>query len=265
MELLRCFSTLGCPSASLDDVREIARRHNLPLVELRALDGTLELADHFETAFGSPAGFAERLRQTSVQVVALDTSARLIGGSEHDWRNLERLAPWADAAAIPWLRVFDGGSTGTTAEIDEAIAHARRWRERRDRQGWRVDILVETHDALTRSAAILQFCAGCDAAVLWDAHHTWKRGGEDPVDTWRATGSRVKHIHVKDSMPDANGANGWSYVLPGTGRFPMQPLLRELTHSKFQGAVSLEWERQWVPTLPPLEIALASAEKTGWW
>ncbi len=47
MRLPRCFSTLGCPSASLDQVQEIARRHDVPLIELRALDGTLELAKHF--------------------------------------------------------------------------------------------------------------------------------------------------------------------------------------------------------------------------
>lgn len=265
MELLRCFSTLGCPAASLDEVYEIARQHQLPRIELRALDGTLELADHFEAAFESPAALADRLSESPVRVAALDTSARVIGSGEREWRELERLAPWAEAAGIPWLRVFDGGKSGTPAEIDEAVASARRWQELRKRQAWRVDILVETHDALIRSPAILQFCAGSDAAVLWDAHHTWKRGGEDPVMTWRAIGKHVRHIHVKDSRPDATSDNGWSYVLPGTGGFPMQPLLRELAALKFRGAISLEWERQWVPTLPPLETALASAKTTGWW
>ena len=265
MTLLRCFSTLGCPSASFGDVCEIAREHDLPLVELRALDGTLDLGDRFATLFPSPAAFAERLRSAPVRVIALDTSARLIGGAERGWRDLERLAPWADAAAIPWLRVFDGGQSGTPAEIDEAIASARRWQAVRRRRGWQVDILMETHYALTRSAAIRQFCAGSDAAVLWDVHHTWKRGGEEPVTTWRAIGSRVKHIHVKDSRRDATASGGWRYVLPGTGEFPMQALARELITANFGGAVSLEWERLWAPSLPPLEEALASAKQSGWW
>jgi hypothetical protein len=41
--------------------------------------------------------------------------------------------------------------------------------------------------------------------------------------------------------------------------------LRAALGGSFSGAVSLEWERQWHPELPPLEDALRSAFDRSWW
>jgi hypothetical protein len=41
--------------------------------------------------------------------------------------------------------------------------------------------------------------------------------------------------------------------------------LREALGSGYAGAVSLEWERQWHPELPPLADALRSAAARSWW
>jgi hypothetical protein len=38
-----------------------------------------------------------------------------------------------------------------------------------------------------------------------------------------------------------------------------------LRADNFAGPVSLEWERLWHPYLPPLDVALACAEKNRWW
>jgi len=41
--------------------------------------------------------------------------------------------------------------------------------------------------------------------------------------------------------------------------------LRAALQAGFGGAVSLEWERLWHPQLAPLDEALASATRLGWW
>lgn len=274
MPLLRCLNTLGCPEFSLEEACALASRHGLAGVELRALGGTVELGGYLARHYGSPEGLVEKLRaeqgrstnEPAVRVVAFNTSMKLIGGSAAERDQLVEIAPWAEALGVRWLRVFDGGKTADEGELLRAVETLRWWREERAVRGWQVDLMIETHDSLCTAAAIgglLEVVP--DAAILWDSHHTWKKGGEDPLVTWRAIRANVVHVHVKDSVSLPSARHPFTYVLPGAGEFPMPPLMAELTAANFSGPVSLEWERMWHPYLPPLDEALAVATARRWW
>lgn len=266
MSFMRCFSTLGCPDLALDEVLALARRFELPAVEVRSLGGSLDLPAYLASTYGTPAEFARHLADSAVRVVAFDTSLRLVGGTVAEREQVATLAPWAEAAGIRWLRVFDGGRLADAAELAEAAETLRWWRELRARSGWQVELMVETHDALLTAAAIGRFCAALPGtALLWDAHHTWRKGGEAPVETWRAIHEAVVHVHVKDSIPVPSARHPFSYVLPGDGDFPIAPLLEVLRADRFVGPVSLEWEKVWHPYLGTLEEALAAAAARKWW
>lgn len=258
-------STLGCAEFTLAQTLALAARHRLDAVELRALENTTDLPTLFAARHGTPAKFAAVLAASPVRVVAFDTSFKLIGSNPSDREALLAFVPWAEAAGVRWLRVFDGGKTADAAELAEAVDHVRWWQELRRAHGWTTDLMVETHDALTTTPAILRFVAaapGC--GILWDTHHTWKKGGEDPVATWRAIAPHVVHVHVKDSVSRPSARHSFTYVLPGKGEFPMSPLLAAL-RAGFSGVVSLEWERLWHPYLPPLDDALSGAATRHWW
>jgi len=266
MAFLRAFSTLGCPSFTLDEALALAARHGLDGIELRALGGTIELPRHLTEKFGSPTVLAEKLRGEAVRVFALDTGAHLAGGSDAERAALLEFGPWAEALGVRWLRVFDGGKTGGDAEIAAAADTLRWWHEVRRAHGWRVDLMVETHDSLFTAAAIRRFLAAAPGTgILWDSHHTWKKGGEDPVLTWRAIRESVVHVHVKDSVSAPSARHPFTYVRPGEGEFPMAPLVAALRMDGFAGPVSLEWELMWHPYLAPLDEALASARARAWW
>jgi sugar phosphate isomerase/epimerase len=116
------------------------------------------------------------------------------------------------------------------------------------------------------AAAITEFLAAVPGVgLLWDAHHTWRKGGEDPVATWRAVRAHVVHLHVKDSVAVPSARHPFTYVLPGDGGFPMAALMAAVRVAGFTGPVSLEWEKQWHPYLPPLETALRVAAARTWW
>jgi sugar phosphate isomerase/epimerase len=265
MPYSRAFSTLGCPEFTIDEAMALADRHGLESVEVRALGGTIDLPAHFAAAHGSPAALAARLRGARVRIVSLDTSLHLIGVTEAERAKLLEFLPWAEALGVRWLRAFDGGKTADAAELAEAAATVRWWRDLRRDHGWQADLMVETHDAFTSAAAIRRLLeAAPGTAILWDAFNTWLRSGEDPVATWRAIGREVVHVHVKDAIRRPSGRHPFTYVLPGTGEFPMAPLAAEL-RAGFAGAVSLEWEKLWHPYLAPLEDALVSAAERGWW
>jgi sugar phosphate isomerase/epimerase len=272
MPLLRAFSTLGCPELSLAETCALAARHGIEGIELRALAGTTDLPALFRRQFGSPPNLAAQLRESPARIVSLDTSWRLgAPPDEIEWRNFLDFVPWAEALGLNWLRVFDlngakpGEPMDRAALIHRMAESAAWWRTQRREQGWKVDLMVETHDVVTDSASIGQLAdAVPGVAILWDTHHTW-RAGEDPVATWRAIRSSVVHIHVKDSLSRPGSHPTHTYVRPGEGEFPMAALRAVLQADGFHGAVSLEWEKLWHPSLPSLDEALTVAAERGWW
>ncbi|MBI5694007.1 MAG: sugar phosphate isomerase/epimerase [Verrucomicrobia bacterium] len=264
----RCFSSLGWPEATLDQLLALAVRHGIPAIEVRALGGSIELPPYLAQTYGNPALLAARLREAAwpVRIVAFDAGMKLVGATEAARAELLDLAPWAEALGVPWLRVFDGGKAADAAEIAEGASTLHWWRGERAARGWRVDLMVETHDSLLTAAALGRLLAAVpEAALLWDSHHTWRKGGEDPVVTWRAIRHRVVHIHIKDGTGIPSARHPFSYSLPGDGEFPIAALRAALAADGYQGHLCLEWERKWHPYLPPLEDALRTAAVRAWW
>ncbi len=262
----RCFSSLGCAEFSLDEVLALARAHGIAAVELRALGGTLDLPAWFAAHYGTPAGLVARLETEPVRVVALDTSLRLVGSTGEEWeKTLGTFLPWAEALGGVRLRVFDGGGPGIAGEVARMAERLDWWQGRRRERGWRSEVMVETHDRLFTAAAVQELLAAAPGTkILWDSHHTWKRGGEDPVATWQALAPHIGHIHVKDSVSRPSAQLPYRYVLPGTGEFPAAALRSRLS-AEYAGELSLEWEKLWHPDLPELARALASAGQRDWW
>jgi sugar phosphate isomerase/epimerase len=261
----RALSTLGCPALPLDEVLALAARHRIDAVELRTLEDTTDLPAVFARNGLDGARRAMRLHP-QVQVLALSTSFSLVSPAEADRAALLSFVPWAEALGIPWLRVFDGGAAADGASASRAAETLGWWRRLRREHGWKVDAMVETHDGLVAYESIRRFCTEAEGvALLWDAHNTWRKTGIDPVALWPLIAGHVVHIHVKDSVSRPSDNLPYTYVLPGDGEFPMGRLADALRRDGYEGAISLEWERQWHPDLPPLEAALQAAADHGWW
>lgn len=256
---------MGCPELPLDAAAAFAACHGLAGIELRSLGGTIDLPAHFAANFGTPAALARRWRDnagTAAPVVALCPSLKLVGATAEDRAAFLQVVPWAEALGARWLRVFDGRAA---TEPGAAAATVRWWREERARQAWQADIMVETHDSLLTAATIARFLDRCPGtAIRWDSHHTWKKGGEEPLLTWRSVAGAVVSIDVKDSISRPSARHPYTYVLPGDGEFPMAPL-REALAADYAGPLCLEWEKLWHPDLPSLEAALHHACERGWW
>jgi sugar phosphate isomerase/epimerase len=265
MPYRRSISTLGCPEYSLEQVLELAARHRLDAIEIRALSNTVDVPAVLAAAYGTPEKFAARMKTAPAAIVSLDTSLKLAGGQPPEREEFLKFLPWAEAAGVPWLRVFDGGKNADAATHRTMAGTVAWWREQRRLNNWKADIMIETHDALFTAASIHQFLAlAPGTAILWDSQHTWRNGGEDPLATWQAIRPHVAHVHVKDSVSRPSARHPFSYVLPGDGEFAMAPL-RTVLQAEFTGCVSLEWEKLWHPYLPSLDEALTVAEKRQWW
>ena len=262
------FSTLGCPDLDLAEAACLAAQYGLDGIEARVVKGRLDLPILFDQTYGTPEAFAAAVRVLPARLIALATGVRL---SQFPSNRAELLAflPWAEAACVPFLRVFDGEAAGlSTAEVVSRIIRALNWWQREKvRNRWQVDLLIEPHWALTEPQSLRRFL---DAdiqrdrgSLLWDIQHTLFEGGTEPLEFWEEFKPYIRHIHVKDGRVIATRKT-YQHSLPGDGDAPVMPLLNTLKAEGYRGFISLEWERHWHPELPSLRDALRAAVSAGW-
>ena len=254
------FSTLGCPAWSLTRILEEAARLGYAAVELRGIEGELDLTKRPElrgTALGVTKG---RFADKGVAISDLGASSRLheadpaVRTAQLDEGT--RFIDLAHELGVPYVRVFGDklvageAREATLARIIEGLRtlgeHAR---------GSGVAVILESHGDFTHSSDLKEILTSVNVptvALLWDAHHTVVSGGEAPAETWRALGSFVRHTHLKDSRPDKGEVR---YVLTGEGNVPVRDTVRVLVEGGYEGYYCFEWEKKWHPEIEEPEVA----------
>jgi sugar phosphate isomerase/epimerase len=250
-------------------VLDFGAEHGYSAIELRGLDGEMDLAKRPEF---SPAGVAESRRQLAehgLRVVGLGAStnmhepdaARRAAGLGEARRYIEL----AQAIGAPYVRVF--GNNWVKGEAREATlarvaAGLHELGEHARPRG--VTVLLESHGDFTDSPTLLEIMRRADSpavALLWDAHHTFAFSHEDPDATARQLMPWVRHTHLKDSRPpaapDPARPQDRRYVLTGEGEVPVRRQFEALARHGYRGYYSLEWEKRWHPEIEEPEVALA--------
>jgi len=257
------FSTLGCPTWDWLTVLDFAAEHGYSAVELRGLQGTMDLTQRPELAPGNIADARRQLADRRLRVVGLGSSANLheMDAAKHA-AHMDEARRFIDLASVlgaPYVRVFgnkyvDGVPRETTiARIAAGLRELGAYAQARE-----VTVLLESHGDFTDSPTLLELFrqAGSPAvALLWDAHHTFVSGREQPEETVRRLGRYIRHTHLKDSVPSTTRER--RYVLTGSGEVPVQRQVEALARAGYRGYYSFEWEKRWQPEIEEPEIALA--------
>jgi sugar phosphate isomerase/epimerase len=268
-DLRWCFSTMGCPEASLAEAVSLAAEFLIPAIELRSLSNTIELPKLFSASGWTPPVVRQLCEQNSVQLASAGSSFKLISPDPAERMALAEFCDWANTLAIPYVRIFGGGKWGTPLtdeDFQNAVRNIEWWRAEKSARGWNLELLLETHDAFAASAPCLRLNEqlATPLNLIWDSHHTWRYGGERPTDTWRRIGQFVRHVHFKDSVDQPSARHPYTYVLCGEGQMPLAETIQLLRAQKFTGGVSLEWEKLWHPYMAPLSVALDGLRKQPW-
>ena len=258
------FSTLGCPAWPWDKILDYAAAHNFAAIELRGLEGNLDLPTHAVFASSRMSQTKREIRAHNLQIACVSSSAHLDDppGPKRteqlsDARRFIELAAELDA---PHVRVFGTGSGDASAAPTEALKEsvASGLRELGDFAGpHKVTVILESHDNLVTSPVlhdVFQRAGSGHVALLWDAHHTFADGKESPEFTVDQMGRWIRHTHLKDSVPDGKGRK---YVLTGRGDVPIQRQVAALQKIGYKGFYCFEWEKVWHPDLADPEIAIA--------
>ncbi|WOO41226.1 sugar phosphate isomerase/epimerase [Rubellicoccus peritrichatus] len=258
-ELNWCFSSMGCPEYSLPQIASLAENQGISYVELRAVDGRLDIPAYAREKAWINQDAETLITGNQTKVIAFNASAKLSMPFDEAFVEIEAFAPLMKQFNSEYLRIFDGNLNGSDG-MEKAWSWMDAWENVRAERDWNFDLTIETHDSLLTPETIEKlFSKGHENVhLLWDSHHTWKKAGQDPVETWQAVRQWTNHIHIKDSISKPSARHPYTYVLPGEGEFPLLPLISKLEEDKFAGPVSLEWEKLWHPYMPSLEEALVT-------
>ena len=259
------FSTLGCPTWPWLRILDFAQAHGYVAIELRGLQTTIDLTQAPEFARGRLGATQRQLTARSLVVSDLGASAemhepdpakRAAGLGE-----ARRFIDLAQALGAPYVRVFGNHYVEGEPRATTLARIAAGLRELGDYAGPRgVTVLIESHGDFTDSPTLLEVLRQVDSpavALLWDAHHSFVSGHEQPEDTVRRVGSYIRHTHLKDSVPAADVPGGRRYVLTGTGEVPVRRQIEALVKSGYRGYYSFEWEKRWHPDIAEPEVAIA--------
>lgn len=265
------FSTLGCPKWGWKQILDFAAAHGYAGLELRGFDGELDFSKRPEFSASQIAQSKRDVTSRNLKIVCLNSSAQMHqpdpAKRAQYMDEARRYIDIARELGTPYIRVF--GDKYVDGEAKEATRTriATGLRELGDyARGKNVTVLLETHGDFTDSASvvgILRQTNSPQVALLWDTHHTFAFGNEQPEDTYRQLKPYARLVEVKDSLPVANGKDHERrYVLTGAGEVPVERQIRAIAQGGYRGYYAFEWEKQWHPEIEEPEVALAQfAEK----
>lgn len=261
------FTTLGCPKWEWIRILDFAAAHGYAAIELRGLEGEMDLSKRPEFASSRVEQSKREAARRNLKILCLNSSARMhepdAAKRAPQFDEARRFIDLARRLGAPYVRVF--GDKYVAGEAKEATRGriAAGLRELGDyARGKNVTVLLETHGDFTDAASvseILRRTASPQVALLWDAHHTFAFGKEEPEETYRQLKAYIRFVQFKDSVPNGKDRK---YVLTGAGDVPIERQVRLLAQNGYQGYYSFEWEKFWHPEIEEPEIALAQfAEK----
>jgi sugar phosphate isomerase/epimerase len=258
------FSTLGCPAWDWPRILEFAHQHGFSAVELRGLQGNMDLPSNAIFAPNRMEQTKKEIRAHKLSIACVSSSANLYiedpDKRAKELTDARRFIDLASTLGAPYVRVFGGKAQSDNAPVPDDPTKARvaaGLRELGQYAGPKsVTVIIESHDHFTSSATLKDVLKAADSehvGLLWDAHHTFAASNEDPEFTVKQLGPWIRHTHLKDSVGKGEDRK---YVLTGTGNVPIERQIKALQSIGYKGFYCFEWEKVWHPDLADPEIAI---------
>ncbi|RYY31582.1 MAG: sugar phosphate isomerase/epimerase [Chitinophagaceae bacterium] len=261
-----CFSTLGCPDWSFDEVLDFAVKHNYQGIEVRTIQRELDLTKVPAFMGSAVKETINKLSDKNIQLVDLGASAAMHHSeSATRKKNLDDAKRYIDLAAslqCPYVRVFpnnlpkDNPRQQTLdliiAGLNELAAYAK---------SSKVKVLMETHGDVVYKKDLIYIMEEVDntkVALIWDVLNSWAVTKETPADIYAAISKYVHHVHIKDGIVKDGKVH---HTLLGKGEAPIREAVQLLYKNNYNGFYSFEWEKLWHPEIEAPELALAAYPK----
>jgi sugar phosphate isomerase/epimerase len=258
------FTTLGCPGWEWKKVLDYAQANGFAAIELRGIMGQMDLPSRPEFAPGQIAESKRQVADHGLKISDLGCSSEMHVDDPTDrakqLADARRFIDLASTLDVPYVRVFGNQIHGPREEVLARVVDGlHQLGEYGGPKG--VTVIIESHGEFVDSPTLKEVLTRADSkhvALLWDAHHTYVDGHEQPEHTVAELGPWIRHTHLKDSVQVGKDRK---YVLPGTGDVPMERQIMALRRIAYKGYYCFEWEKVWHPDIQEPEVAFPAYVK----
>ena len=253
------FSTLACPDWEWKKILDFAETNKFAAIELRGLMGTMDLPSRPEFAVEQLSKTMQEIAAHGLKIACVSSSSAMHESDpekrEKSLADARRFIDLAVGLNAPYVRVFGNEINGPKEEVIARVAAGMKTLA--DYAGPRgVTVIIESHGDFTDSPTLKEVLTRADspnAALLWDAHHTFASSHEEPEYTVQQLGKWIRHTHLKDSVADGKDRK---YVLTGKGDVPIERQINALRKINYEGFCCFEWEKAWHPELMDASISI---------
>jgi len=241
------FSTLGCPDFSWTEIYSMAKDLGFNGIEIRGIGNELSAVQAQPLTDDHLAQTLEKMAELRLEIPCL-TSGCCLKQEENAEFNHEEIVRYIRLAAkmgTPYVRVLADCEPHPTGDVNDAKILAALCRLAPIAEASGVTLLVETNGVYTdtvRLCRLLDSVASDAVAALWDVHHPYRYGGEQPGKTVQNLGAYIKYVHIKDSVCLEGKTR---YRMMGDGDLPIDDMMLALRSINYDGYVSLEWVKRW--------------------
>lgn len=253
------FTTLSCPNWNWDMILDNASKLGYNGIELRGIEGEMFLPKAKPFLPENIEGTIQQVKAKGLEICCLGTSC-----SFHEMEKFESSITEGKATielakklGTPFIRVFGNNIPDISRKQETVERIAKGLNELCGYcQGTNVYMLLETHGDfadLNNLMPVVDRVEGENFGILWDVGHTHKVFGENIEEFFEKTWKKIKHTHIKDEKKiDDN----FKLCIVGAGDIPIEKIVNLLKGKNYNGYLSLEWEKKWVPELEEPEIAI---------
>ena len=251
-----CYSTLGCPDWSLNDILANSKDLGFDGVEIRGIGNELYIPNIKVFSAENADATKEKLRRLGLTIPVF-TSACYLHKDENSAQEGKAYIDTAKRMDVPYVRVLGDTSGAPGENVDVHIVKENLTVLDAYAKGSGVTLLLETNGIFADSGfmkAFLEENQFENVAVLWDIHHPFSYFGEAPEVTYGNLKPYIRHVHVKDSVMRDGKAE---YCFLGKGDVPVKECLALLKQDGYDGFFSLEWLKRWQSKLEHGSVVFA--------
>ena len=245
------FSTVGCPDWTFDEIYASAKDFGYDAIEIRGMGNELSATKLSIFSDLYIKSTMEKLRNVGLDISMFASNA-VIGFPDIAEQSKEEAFEYIDLAQkanVPFVRIMISPRPDVD-EVDLTVAakvYAEICEYAKDKG---VTPLIETNGVFAESKVLADFIEKipCEnKGVLWDINHPCRYFGETAKQTFDNIGKYVKYLHIKDSVQNLGGKI--EYRMTGYGDLPIFDIIKLMSGIGYDGVLSLEWTKRWVPDL----------------
>jgi sugar phosphate isomerase/epimerase len=263
MPIRIAFSTVACPKWDFNVIAEKAKEYGYDGVEIRGFlnESILTASNVFLT---DPAKLKSLFNYHGVQIACLASSIAMTGNKRRDKRLADDCRRFIDTAAevgCSMVKIFDTEVHPGQSRASAGIAFGNWLLPLGDYAAQR-DVTIVVENTLSfRSAKelwlILDRISHPSVGVCWDLFNAVQIG-EPPSVSVPVLNSKIQYAQVQDATIGALGA---TYCKLGEGEVPVDKFIRRLLGIGYEGWITFEWEKAWLPNIAEPEEVLPDAAK----